>query len=612
MDYRLLFESAPNLYLVLTPSFDIVAVSDAYLKATLTQRDQIIGRGLFDVFPDDPNDPGATGVHNLNASLQRVLATARPDSMAVQKYAIRLPEEHGGGFEERYWSPVNTPVIDHQGHIVNIIHRVEDVTDFIRLQHDLQRQSEDTGHLKLRSEQLAQEILARSAELGEANRQLKTTNQALLHIYDEVATLVARADDELHIPDSSRLPRAQDPANLVPEELINQISRLIQGHKRLEEELRQAQKMEAVGRLAGGIAHDFNNTLTVILGYCDLLLARMSPTDPLREKVADVQTAGQRAAELTDQMLTFSRRQVVAPKVINLAGTLSEVERLLRRAIGEHIEFAVSVAPDVGRIRADSGQIQQVLMNLVVNARDAMPRGGKLTIGLVNAVVDDESTAHFDVPPGHYVALSVTDTGTGMTPDVKARIFEPFFTTKEAGKGTGLGLATVYGIVKQCGGFIWLYTEVGVGTSFRLFFPRVHQPATEVAVPAATPSLASGNKSILVVEDDPLIRALIQEILTGMGHTVQCAKHPEEALQLCHTLGPLHLLLTDVVMPKMNGRELADRIARQRPGIRILLMSGYTGEAMSHQEILIEPGRQFLQKPFTMRTLSDKVRQALE
>jgi signal transduction histidine kinase len=588
---------------VLTPSLEIVAVSDAYLRATLTQREEIVGRGIFEVFPDDPNDPEASGVHNLNASLQRVLATGRPDSMAVQKYPIRLPEEQGGGFEERYWSPVNTPVHDHHGRLVNIIHRVEDVTDYIRLQQDFQRQTEDTGQLKQRSEQLGREIVARSAELGHANRQLKTTNSALLRIYEEVAGLVARAGDEL---------TRQDPAALVPEELVHQIESLIQGHKRLEEELRQAQKMEAIGRLAGGIAHDFNNTLTIILGYCDLLLALMPPADPLREKVADVQTAGQRAAELTNQLLTFSRRQVVAPKVINLAATLREVERLLHRAIGEHIEFAVIVDPDLGQIRADSGQIQQVFMNLIVNARDAMPRGGKLTVGLNNAIVDEDSTAHFDVPPGHYVSLSVTDTGAGMTPEVRERIFEPFFTTKDAGKGTGLGLATVYGIVKQCGGFIWLYTEPGAGTCFRLFFPRVHEPAAVLEVPAPAPAVVPANKSILVVEDDPLIRALIEEILTGTGYQVRCARHPEEALQLCDDLHPLHLLLTDVVMPKMNGRELADRVVRQRPGIRILFMSGYTGEAMSHQEILIEPGRQFLQKPFTMRTLSDKVRLALE
>jgi signal transduction histidine kinase len=463
----------------------------------------------------------------------------------------------------------------------------------------LDRQTEHSTDLRERSEHLALEIFSRSEELGEANRQLKAANLGLVRVYEEVAALVAGAAPNLDLP------------AMAPEELIDQIGELIRGHKRLEDELRQAQKMEAVGRLAGGIAHDFNNTLTVILSYCDLLLDRMPVGDPSREKVEDIQTAGEKAAELTNQLLTFSRRQLVAPKVINLAATLKEVERLLRRAIGEQVEFAVTAEQDLGQVRADAGQIQQVFMNLVVNARDAMPKGGKLTVTLANTAVDSESTAHYDVPPGQYVALSVTDTGSGMTPEIKARIFEPFFTTKETGRGTGLGLATVYGIVKQCGGFIWIYTEVGVGTTFRLFFPRVHQPVTAPVAAASMANLRSGNETILVVEDDARIRPLVQEILTGMGYTVHCAQHGEEALQLCEKLGPIDLVLTDVVMPRMNGRELSERIARLRPGIRILYMSGYTGEAMSHQEILIEPGRQFLQKPFTMRDLLEKVRNTL-
>ncbi|MEI9812301.1 MAG: PAS domain-containing protein [Acidobacteriota bacterium] len=317
LDYRALFEAAPSLFLVLNPAFEIVAVNHAYLKATMTERSQILGKQIFDAFPDNPEDPAADGVRNLRASLERVVLTKRFDAMPVQKYDIQRPAALGGGFEVRYWSPVNSPVLGENGEVISIIHRVEDVTEFARLQAALRSEAENTAAERTRAEHMATEVMARSRQLGEANRQLKVANQGLADLYKEAAALVATADAELKLGGTLPLAGGEAP-ELDPEEILKQIKRLITGHRQLEAELRQAQKMEAVGQLAGGIAHDFNNILTVILGYCNLLLARVSAQDPIYRKLTDIRWAGEKAAELTRQLLIFSRRQVVEPKVVNL------------------------------------------------------------------------------------------------------------------------------------------------------------------------------------------------------------------------------------------------------------------------------------------------------
>ena len=382
--------------------------------------------------------------------------------------------------------------------------------------------------------------------------------------------------------------------------------------KLLEAQLRQAQKMEAVGRLAGGIAHDFNNLLTAILGSADLLLDTLSPDAPEREDLDEIRKAANRAADLTRQLLAFSRQQVLAPQVLDMNALVANLEKLLRRLIGEDVELRTVLAPDLGAVRADPGQLEQVIVNLAVNSRDAMPQGGQLTIETANVEFDEAYAAeHFPAEPGSYVLLAVTDTGTGMDAQTKSHIFEPFFTTKEKGKGTGLGLATVYGIVKQSDGYIWVYSEPGHGTSFMIYLPRVPDAPGPVR-PAFEPSAsARGSETVLAVEDDEMVRALIRRMLETRGYTVLLASHGDEALRLLERHpGCIDLLMTDVVMPGMSGRDLADRVAELRPSIKVLYLSGYTDDAIVRHGVL-EPGIAFLQKPFTADRLARRVREVL-
>jgi signal transduction histidine kinase len=571
MDFRALFESAPGLYLVMTPDFRIVAVTDAYLRATMTQRDTVVGRGIFDVFPDNPDDPTATGVVNLRASLSRVVSLRQPDVMAVQKYDIRRPLSDGGGFEERYWSPVNSPVLDDSGQLTYIIHRVEDVTEFVRLKQLQREQQQETIELKSRHHRMEAETFQRAQEIQEVNRQLRALQ----------AELEARVD-------------------VRTEEL-----------QQAREHLRQAQKLEAIGRLAGGVAHDFNNLLSVILGYCEILLSRTAAASG-RAELEAIAHAGHRAADLTHQLLAFSRRQVLEPKIIDVNALVRSIGEMLGRVLGEDIQLMVRTAARIGRIKVDPSQAEQVIMNLAVNARDAMPRGGKLTLETADIELDDTyARDHLGVEPGHYVMLAVSDTGHGMNKATQARIFEPFFTTKPKGKGTGLGLSTVFGIVKQSGGNIWVYSEPTVGTTFRIYFPRVAD-ALSAPEPSAPTELAGGTETILLAEDEDHVRAVARDILVPLGYRVLEAATPSDALRLCKQHPDrLDLLLTDVVMPHVSGRELARQIAALRPEIRILFMSGYTDDAIVNHGVL-DTGLAFLQKPLTPLSLARKVRQTLD
>jgi two-component system, cell cycle sensor histidine kinase and response regulator CckA len=377
---------------------------------------------------------------------------------------------------------------------------------------------------------------------------------------------------------------------------------------RLEEQFRQAQRLESIGRLAGGVAHDFNNLLTVINGYSEMLLMQEPYRDsiPLRE----IREAGERAADLTKQLLAFSRRQMVQPATIDLSAIVAKTETFLRRLIGDDVRLVTKLNEDVKPVQADPGQIQQIIMNLAVNSRDAMPDGGTLIIETSNVVVDETyRTSHPEVLPGPYTMLAVTDTGEGMTPEVQARIFEPFFTTKELGKGTGLGLATVYGMVKTAGGWIWVYSEPGSGTTFKVYLPQ-----TDRLVKQASPEPARqvrGGETILIVEDHDDVRGLALAGLAGYGYSAHGVRSGMEALQFCREFpGEIDLVLTDVVMPDMNGREVARRVAQLRPASRILYMSGYTDNVIVHQGIL-DPGIEYLQKPFTPESLARKVREVL-
>ncbi|HWO04684.1 MAG TPA: response regulator, partial [Methylomirabilota bacterium] len=383
--------------------------------------------------------------------------------------------------------------------------------------------------------------------------------------------------------------------------------------RQLESQLRQAQKMEAVGQLAGGVAHDFNNLLTVIGGRCYLMLGKLAPDDPLRREVELVRGASERAARLTHQLLAFSRKQVLEPRVLDLNETVSGIEPLLRRLIGEHIEISVIQGSGLAHVKADAGQLEQVILNLAVNARDAMGRGGQLVLETANATLDAAAARRSpDLEPGAYVMLSVTDSGHGMDAATRAQIFEPFFTTKEVGKGTGLGLATVYGIVKQSGGLIEVESEPGHGASFKVYLPAVQAPV-ETAEPAKAPGTRMrGSETVLLVEDDPNLRTLAREILTVQGYTVIEAASPLEAIRIHQShADAIHLLLTDVVMPEMNGPQLAAQLQAGRPGMEVLFMSGYTGSALA-LEGGGEFGGAFLAKPFTPDGLSRRVREVLD
>ncbi|HEY0469069.1 MAG TPA: ATP-binding protein, partial [Polyangiaceae bacterium] len=381
--------------------------------------------------------------------------------------------------------------------------------------------------------------------------------------------------------------------------------------KNTEDQLRQAQKMEAVGRLAGGIAHDFNNLLSVILSYSDLILAELKPPDPLVADVGEVRKAALRAAELTRQLLMFSRQQVVAPKVLDLNEVVTSVDRMVARILGEDIELVSLPAPGLGRVLADRNSVEQVIMNLVVNARDAMPTGGKLTIETGNVALDSEYVReHPGALLGPHVMLAVTDTGVGMDRATQTRAFEPFFTTKESGRGTGLGLSTVFGIAQQSGGSVWVYSELGKGTTFKVYFPTV-DAELDVAGPEFGPAALRGSETILLVEDQEQVRFVAQAILKRNGYRVLAAQHAAEAVLLCEAHSqPIALLLTDVVMPQVSGVELAKRLSLVRPELKVLYMSGYTDDSIVRHGIL-EHGMAFLQKPFTPETLTRKVREVL-
>jgi len=394
---------------------------------------------------------------------------------------------------------------------------------------------------------------------------------------------------------------------------FSKIARDITEQKGLEAQLRQSQKMEGVGQLAGGIAHDFNNLLTVINSYSAMVLGELDFSNPFaRNGIEQIKEAGHRAASLTRQLLMFRRQQVLEPKVLDLNEVVSNIGKLLRRLIGEDITQVLCLHPALGRVKIDPGQMEQIIMNLAVNARDAMPGGGQLTIETENVELDNAyACKHALVQPGPYVMLAVSDTGCGMDADTQARIFEPFFTTKGPGNGTGLGLATVDGIVKQSGGNVWVYSELGKGTTLKIYLPRVEK-TSELPEPGAAPAeLFPGSETVLLVEDDEMVRALAQAILERYGYHVLAARNVHDALRFAQEgPGQIHLLLTDTIMPVMNGPELAKRFRSIRPETKVLFMSGYTDKVISYTAAL-EPGTAFLQKPFTPQTLTQKVHEVL-
>jgi PAS domain S-box-containing protein len=403
------------------------------------------------------------------------------------------------------------------------------------------------------------------------------------------------------------------PVNIHGENMVLGIARDITERKRLENQLIQAQKMEAVGRLAGGVAHDFNNLLMAIMGYCEIMVAELHPEDPLHASVRKIIEVAERAAALTRQLLAFSRKQILYPRVIDLNIMLTNLENMLQRLLGEDLDLDLDLASGPAAVRADPGQMGQVIMNLAVNARDAMPRGGRLLIATALVHLDgDQSRETPGVPPGPYVKLTVRDNGVGMDPETRAHVFEPFFTTKEVGRGTGLGLSTVYGIIRQSGGYLEVESELGRGTTFQIYLPRIGA-APEVVAPATDVSPpAQGSETVLVVEDEDVLRGVVSKFLRRFGYNVLAARHGGDALLLCERHpDPIHLLLTDVVMPQMSGRELAERLASLRPDMRVLFMSGYTADELDNHGGPELPGP-LLQKPFNPMVLAHKVRELLD
>jgi two-component system, cell cycle sensor histidine kinase and response regulator CckA len=587
---------------------------------------EVVGRSLFDFLEESEI---ARASRNLK-SLESGVGSSRE---------ARLRRKDG----TLIWvSSESTPVFDDQGHYEGALAMMTDLTERIRSNEAL-RQSEarfvrlaESGIIGIAFADIIGNLYdandtylqmfghTRSdLETGELNWGRMTPPE--WHEVDAAAVrhlqstgVAAPWEKEIFHKDGHRVPVLIGVAMLDAPKCIAFVADLTERKRteaalrRTEEQFRQAQKMEAVGRLAGGVAHDFNNLLSVIIGYADLVQAKLAEQDPLRADLGQIVEAGQRAAGLTRQLLAFSRQQILQPKVLDLNEVLAGMERMLRRLIGEDVELSLVPGHPLSRVRVDPGQIEQVVMNLAVNARDAMPRGGKLTIETSDVVLDEaHSKEHPGASAGPNVLLAISDNGTGMSADIRARLFEPFFTTKEPGKGTGLGLSTVLGIVQQSGGAIGVYSEVGVGTTFKIYLPPVAAVASADA-PTLPPSARSGTETVLLAEDDPALRRLLVSILRSQGYVVLEAQSGGDALLLTEQHPEqIDLLLTDVVMPRMSGRQLSERLRAVRPGLRVLYMSGYTDDAVVRHGVL-ESAVDFLQKPITAEALARKVREVLD
>jgi PAS domain S-box-containing protein len=564
------------------------------------------------------------------------------DREVVESGRVQTYEEFGtAAGVTRLYSSTKGPFHDPSGHVVGLLGICRDITDRKRAEEEI-RQSEQKLRMHIEETPLAvvewdldfrvaawnpaaERIFgySRAEAIGQHGRFIvpPDVQPAVDRVWEELLTnkkggMRSRAND--NVTKDGRLiscewyntPLIDDAGRVLGvASLVQDVSERVG----LEERLRQSQKMEAVGRLAGGVAHDFNNLLTVIIGYTQILADGVQAGSRLAESTAQIKSAADRAAGITRQLLAFSRKQVLTPRVINLNDIMLNLDSLLRRLIGEDVEVITMPAGDLGAVRADPGQIEQVLMNLALNARDAMPHGGKLTLETANVDLDqDYASEHQPIGAGHYVMLVVSDNGHGMTPEVLARVFEPFFTTKEVGKGTGLGLSTVYGIIKQSGGYIWVYSEPGRGTSFKIYFPRVDQPAQELGSDRRQRGMQRGTETILLVEDDPQLRQLSSSVLAHCGYKVLVAGGPEEGLTVAESNHrDIRLLITDVIMPTMNGRQLAEKILQISPKTRVLYISGYTNNAIAHYGVLDE-GLWFLPKPFTLSALIAKVREVLD
>jgi signal transduction histidine kinase/ActR/RegA family two-component response regulator len=557
LDFRALFETLPGRYLVLAPDLTIIAVNDAYTRLTMTVRAAMVGRRIFDVFPDSPNNADASAANALRASLERVLELNRPDAMTVQKFRAPRPITEGGGFEERYWSALNTPVFDAIGELRWIIHRVQDVTDLAKLQVE-----EATQEMQVREQQRAID-------------QLRSTNQAL----------AARVDD------GPQRGGERDPTSAA---------------------LAQTEKMEAIGTVTGSIAHDFNNLLAAIIGNLEMLGDQQGLDAGALELVGEAQHAAVRGAELARRLLAFARRQPLKPTRLDLNELIGAIGKRLERVLGGAVAVTFDLAGDLWPVTADAAQLEASLANLATNARDAMANGGRLIIGTRNARLDaDYVSEHPGVKPGAYVIIEVSDTGSGMSLDVQRRMFEPLFTTKEKGTGRGLGLSTVLGFIKQSGGHVDVASEEGVGTTIRLYLPRVAVEAPLHEAPAAAARPTRGDsETVLVVEDDPSLRRVVRRQLFELGYQVLEAERATAALRLLET-EKIDLLFTDIVTPgSIDGMALARTAAGRWPALKILLTSGFP-QSLGGERGGSVNGMRLLSKPYGRDELARVLREVL-
>ena len=673
LNYQAIFEAVPNLHLILAPDqdFTILAASDAQLRATYTRREESIGRPVFDVFRKNPDDPTEFGTSVLRDSLERVLRSRAPDRMAITRYDIPRPAAQGGGFELRYWRPLNVPVLDEHGAVLYIIHQVEDVTEEVlrqgsaSLSHFEERfraallgsgigtftwlfsdgslsldsgleqlfrlplglkvtsvdtfveqvHPEDRANVRLAFAHYARgddytaefRLLRAGAEcwLACKAKAFRDANGVLAYVAGACTDISARrrAEDALRVSENS--------LRQLNETLEARVATEVAERSRAEEALRQAQKMEAVGQLTGGIAHDFNNLLTGIIGSLDLMQRRHQRNESLELEryIGAAVTSAQRAAALTQRLLAFSRQQALDLKPVDVNQLVASLEDLLHRTTGENITIETRLSAGLLPACMDVNQLESALINLVINARDAMPYGGRITLSTASFTMGDTpDPKKRGMSAGEYVLLSVTDTGTGMAPNVMARAFEPFFTTKPIGQGTGLGLSMVYGYIKQAKGYIQIESEPDIGTRVHLYLP-VHQgEATALAhEPERTPTGAG--ETILVVEDEPVVRSLVVEVLNELGYETLEAGEASEALCITESEQRIDLLISDVGLPGMNGRQLADIARQQRPGLKVLFATGYA-ESFAANDFL-GPDMAVITKPFAIDVFASKVGEML-
>ncbi len=673
LNYQAIFEAVPNLHLILAPDqdFTILAASDAHLRATHTRREESIGRPVFDVFRKNPDDPTEFGTSVLRDSLERVLRSRTPDRMAITRYDIPRPAAQGGGFELRYWRPLNVPVLDEHGAVLYIIHQVEDVTEEVlrqgsaslshfeerfraallgsgigtftwlfsdgslsldsaleqlfRLPLGLKVTSVDAFVEQVHPEdrtdvRLAFDHYARGDDYTAEFRLLRADAQcwlackakafrdasgALAYVAGACTDISARR----HVEDALRV--SENSLRQLNETLEARVATEVAERSRAEEALRQAQKMEAVGQLTGGIAHDFNNLLTGIIGSLDLMQRRHQRDESLELEryIGAAVTSAQRAAALTQRLLAFSRQQALDLKPVDVNQLVASLEDLLHRTTGENITIETRLSAGLLPACMDVNQLESALINLVINARDAMPYGGRISLSTASFTMGDTpDPKKRGMSAGEYVLLSVTDTGTGMAPNVMARAFEPFFTTKPIGQGTGLGLSMVYGYIKQAKGYIQIESEPDIGTRVHLYLP-VHQgEATALAhEPERTPTGAG--ETILVVEDEPVVRSLVVEVLNELGYETLEAGEASEALCITESEQRIDLLISDVGLPGMNGRQLADIARQQRPGLKVLFATGYA-ESFAANDFL-GPDMAVITKPFAIDVFASKVGEML-